>query len=59
VDQKSKARVIYSVRPDATPEAELNALAAAYRFILFRGFCKPRGLSLNYPDDAVRRSGDK
>ncbi len=27
-------RVIYTPRPDATPEAELSALAAVYRFLL-------------------------
>jgi hypothetical protein len=28
------SRIIYIPRPDATPEAELDALAAAYRCIL-------------------------
>jgi hypothetical protein len=28
------ARIDYVPRPDATPESELNALAAVYRFIL-------------------------
>jgi hypothetical protein len=28
------SRIIYIPRPDATPKAELDALAAAYRFIL-------------------------
>jgi hypothetical protein len=27
-------RLVYSPRPDATPEAERSALAAVYRFIL-------------------------
>ena len=27
-------RVIYTARPDATPEDELNALASIYRFVL-------------------------
>ncbi len=27
-------RIIYTSRPDATPEAELNVLANVYRFIL-------------------------
>jgi hypothetical protein len=30
----SAPHIIYVPRPDATPEAELNALAAVYRFIL-------------------------
>jgi hypothetical protein len=28
------AAVIYTPRPDATPEAEVNALASVYRFIM-------------------------
>jgi hypothetical protein len=28
------SRITYSPRPDATPEGELSALKAAYRFIL-------------------------
>ena len=28
------ARIIYTPRPDATPEAELDALAAIYCFVL-------------------------
>ena len=28
--------IIYSPRPDATPETELNALACVYRFVLER-----------------------
>jgi hypothetical protein len=30
-------RIVYAPRPGATPEAELNAVAACYRFILFEG----------------------
>jgi hypothetical protein len=30
----SSARITFIPRPDATPKAELDALAAAYRFIL-------------------------
>jgi hypothetical protein len=30
----NSSRIIYRSRPDATPEAELNALATVYRFIL-------------------------
>jgi hypothetical protein len=28
-------RITYISRPDATPEAELDALAACYRYVLF------------------------
>jgi hypothetical protein len=27
--------ITYTLRPDATPEAELDALAACYRYVLF------------------------
>lgn len=30
----NSSRFTYTARPDATPEAELSALAAVYRFIL-------------------------
>ncbi len=30
----SSSRITYTPRPDATPEGELNALAAVYRIIL-------------------------
>jgi hypothetical protein len=30
-----ESRVVYTPHADATPEAELDALAAVYRFILF------------------------
>jgi hypothetical protein len=33
--QVTSSRIAYTPRPDATPEAELNAVAACYRFILF------------------------
>jgi hypothetical protein len=31
----SSARIIYVPRPGATPEAQLNALAEIYKFVLF------------------------
>ena len=30
----SSARITYTPRPDATPESELDALAAIYKFVL-------------------------
>jgi hypothetical protein len=35
-DAAGDSRVIYVPRPDATPEGELAALAAVYRFLLDR-----------------------
>jgi hypothetical protein len=31
----NSSRIIYRSRADATPEAELDALAAVYKFVLF------------------------
>jgi hypothetical protein len=31
----NSSRIIYRSRPEATPEAELNALAEIYKFVLF------------------------
>ncbi len=50
-------RVKYSQRPDATPESELNALAAAYRFILDRHERK-KAAPASRPEDAERRSSE-
>jgi hypothetical protein len=50
--------VVYSPRPDATPERELSALAAAYKFILDRrtekGATRPGD-----PDDAKGSKHDR
>jgi hypothetical protein len=34
VKQPSNGRISYSPRPDATPDGELNALAAVYKTVL-------------------------
>jgi len=48
-------RISYTSHPDATPEAELSALAAVYRFIL--DCCtKKEGGSTTAPDDAKKES---
>ena len=36
-------RIIYISRPDATPEAELDALATCYRYVLFDSQAKRGG----------------
>jgi hypothetical protein len=40
----AKAAITYAPRADATPEAELGALAAVYRFILFDSQASKGGL---------------
>jgi hypothetical protein len=46
---------VYAPRPDATPEAELDALAACYRFILFESRAKEGGAPAA-PNDDVKES---
>jgi hypothetical protein len=36
-------RITYTPRPDATPEAELNALANIYRYVLFNSQARRGG----------------
>jgi hypothetical protein len=50
-----RREIIYRPRPDATPEAELDALAAAYRFVIGRHATKiaaAKGLLLRLEGDA-------
>jgi len=54
-------RISYVPRPDATPEAELKALAAVYRFILVDCHAKKMAAeSAPEPDghDGTKRQGD-
>ena len=53
----SSPRITYAPRPDATPEAEVSALAAVYRIVLS---AKKRGRlpDKSGPDDAKERSKD-
>jgi hypothetical protein len=43
----------YTPRPDATPEAELNALAV-YRFLIFESNASKEAAHPGGPDDAER-----
>ena len=54
----SAPRIIYVPRPDAAQEGELNALAAAYRFILFESRASKEGGPVTAPDDAMKGSND-
>jgi hypothetical protein len=45
------SRVIYTPRPDATPEAEVSALAAVYKFVL-DCHAKKEAAPESRPDDA-------
>ena len=49
----AESKVVYRPRADATPERELSALVAAYRFIIFD--CRhvtEKGAGLDAPDAA-------
>jgi hypothetical protein len=49
------ARIVYVPRPDATPESELNALAAVYRFILFDSHASKKARpTTSGPNDAAK-----
>ena len=52
-------RVIYTARPDATPEDELNALASIYRFVLNSAHKNAAGrISTNGGDEKERSRND-
>ncbi len=54
--QTSKARFVYTPRPDATPEGELSALAAVYRLILDHAKKNAAGMTSTNGDDAKKGS---
>jgi hypothetical protein len=55
----SAPRITYLPRPDATQEAELNALASVYRFILDSSAKKnAAGVTSTNGDDAERGLND-
>jgi hypothetical protein len=47
----SNAHISYAPRPDATPEGELDALAAIYKFVLFDSQARKGG-----PHDLTKNS---
>jgi hypothetical protein len=48
--------ITYACRPDATPQAELTALAACYRMILDSAKKRGRTLDESGPEDVKGRS---
>ena len=52
----SSPAVTYSSRPDYSPKAERNALAACYRFILDRANERDRLFDKSGPEDVKGRS---
>ena len=48
----AESKVIYTPRDGATPESELNALVAAYRFLIFDCHVSEKGARPGAPDDA-------
>jgi hypothetical protein len=49
-------RITYTVRPDATPEGELNALASIYRFVLDSAHKNAAGRTTTNGGDEKERS---
>jgi hypothetical protein len=47
----NSSRIIYTPRPDATPQGEVNVLADAYRFILFEAKKSKEGGASNTTDN--------
>ncbi len=55
----NSSRIIYTPRPDATPETEAAALAAVYRFLLDCHPEKKGGVRRAALDDALKGSKDE
>jgi hypothetical protein len=55
----AEIKVVYRPRADATPERELSALVAAYRFIIFdRLHVNEKGAQRGAPDAAKESEND-
>jgi hypothetical protein len=54
---KSNSPITYAPRSDATPEGELSALSAVYKFIL-DSHAKKEATRPGSPEDAERRSDE-
>lgn len=51
-------KIVYRPHPDVTPEGELNALAAIYRFILFERSARNEGGIETTLDDGTKSMED-
>jgi hypothetical protein len=56
VSKSSATQILYSPRRDVTPDGELNALAAVYRFILDCHAKKMDRPATSGPNDAMKGS---
>jgi hypothetical protein len=55
---EAEARIVYTLRPDTTPETERDVLAAVIRFVL-DCHAKASGPAMTAPDDASKGSKDE
>ena len=55
----AESKVVYRPRADATPERELSALVAAYRYLIFDCHASEKGACPGAPDDAERLKNDR
>ncbi len=54
----NSSHIVYTPRPDATPETEISALADAYRLILDSAKKRGRLPDKSGPDDGTKVQGD-
>jgi hypothetical protein len=59
VKDEHNTALSYTPRPDITPDSELDALAAVYRFILFESSANKKGGPETAPDDAEESKNDR
>ena len=55
----AESKVIYKTHADATPESELSALVAAYRYVIFDCYASEKGARPGARDDAERLNNDR
>jgi len=55
----SDPHVTYTPRPDATPEAEVDALAAVYRYLLFETDASKRAARPTAPNETKGLEHDR
>jgi hypothetical protein len=54
----AESKVVYRPRDRATPESELSALVAAYRYVICDCHASEKGARPGTPDDAERLNND-
>jgi hypothetical protein len=55
----AESKVVYKPWDGTTPESELSALVAAYRYLIFDCYAIEKGARPGAPDDAERLNNDR